>query len=219
MVWDWNGTLLDDAWLCVEVMRGLLAKYELPGIDLARYGDVFGFPVKDYYVDLGFDFSRTPFETVGTEFIDGYAARENRCCLREGARRVIEHLEAADVTQSVLSASEKPRLLGQARRLGIESFFEDIVALDDHYAGGKTVVGRQWLKASGHAPGSVLLVGDTDHDVDVAAELGIHCVLVPSGHQSKWRLSTLGVHIIDSLEVLPDVLGPPMKESKLVRKG
>ena len=26
VIWDWNGTLLDDAWLCVEVLNGLLAR-------------------------------------------------------------------------------------------------------------------------------------------------------------------------------------------------
>ena len=30
VIWDWNGTLLDDAWLCVDVMNGVLRAHDLP---------------------------------------------------------------------------------------------------------------------------------------------------------------------------------------------
>ena len=30
IIWDWNGTLLDDAWLCVDVMNGMLKEHGLP---------------------------------------------------------------------------------------------------------------------------------------------------------------------------------------------
>ncbi|NCY21717.1 HAD family hydrolase, partial [bacterium] len=30
LIWDWNGTLLDDAWLCREIMNGQLRRRGLP---------------------------------------------------------------------------------------------------------------------------------------------------------------------------------------------
>ena len=36
ILWDWNGTLLDDAWLCVEVMNSMLAERDLPQIGRAH---------------------------------------------------------------------------------------------------------------------------------------------------------------------------------------
>ena len=62
IIWDWNGTLLNDAWLCVEVMNGMLAKRNLPIRTLNQYMDIFDFPVKDYYVKLGYNFEKEPFE-------------------------------------------------------------------------------------------------------------------------------------------------------------
>ncbi len=207
VVWDWNGTLLDDAWLCVEVMSALLDRHGLPLIDLERYARIFRFPVVDYYRELGFDFEVTPFEIVGTEFIEGYAEAEHRCGLREGAMGAIDGVFSLGLTQSVLSASEKRRLVSQATRLGVADYFDSLVALDDHYAGSKVEVGRLWLEESGLQPSRVLMVGDTDHDAEVARCLGVGCVLVFSGHQCRDRLAATGLPVLDSISQIVEGLG------------
>ena len=78
LIWDWNGTLLDDAWLCIRTMNRVLARRNLPDLTAQRYQEIFGFPVIDYYRQLPFDEQRDPFEEVSTEFIHGYEdARAN----------------------------------------------------------------------------------------------------------------------------------------------
>ena len=94
VIWDWNGTLLDDAVLCVEVMNVVLARRKLPPLTAEFYADRFRFPVRHYYAELGFDFEREPFEIIGMEFIDGYAAREAECGLRHDAAATLEGLAA-----------------------------------------------------------------------------------------------------------------------------
>ena len=37
IVWDWNGTLLDDAWLCVEVLNQMLSQRGQTAITLEFY--------------------------------------------------------------------------------------------------------------------------------------------------------------------------------------
>lgn len=199
VIWDWNGTLLDDAWLCVDVMNEVLARRALPKLTLERYGEVFRFPVRDYYAELGFDFEREPFEVIGTEFIEGYSAREAACDLRPEARNVLEGIAGAGLTQSVLSASQLSRLQHQAQRLDVHASFNAIVGLDDHYAASKVEVGRRWLEASGVDPEKTVLVGDTDHDVEVAQHLGVRCLLVPSGHQAPERLRASGAEVANDL--------------------
>ena len=49
VIWDWNGTLLDDAWLCVDVMNGMLCRRALPVLTPAKYEESFDFPVLDFY--------------------------------------------------------------------------------------------------------------------------------------------------------------------------
>lgn len=202
VIWDWNGTLLDDAELCVSVMTTVLQKRGLPPLTAERYAEAFRFPVREYYVDLGFDFTRETFEVVGTEFIEGYAAREAECGLRHGALEALEGIARHGKTQSVLSASQQSRLEQQAQRLDVHAHFGELVGLDDHYAHGKVDLGRAWLARSGVDPRTAVLIGDTDHDLEVADALGVRCLLVPSGHQSLERLQRSGAQVLESLPAL-----------------
>jgi phosphoglycolate phosphatase len=49
----------------------------------------------------------------------------------------------------------------------------------------------------------VILVGDTRHDYEVAQALGIGCVLVEGGHQSRERLVTCPVPLLASIRAVP----------------
>ena len=48
VLWDWNGTLLDDVTLCVDALNRLLARYGYDRqYDLDGYRKIFGFPIRD----------------------------------------------------------------------------------------------------------------------------------------------------------------------------
>ena len=49
ILWDWNGTLLDDSWLCVEVLNDLLKEQGKDPISLKTYRNHFNFPVIHFY--------------------------------------------------------------------------------------------------------------------------------------------------------------------------
>ena len=85
VIWDWNGTLLDDAWLCVEITSGLLRRRHLEPLTPERYERLFDFPVRIYYERLGFDLEAESFEEIGSEFIEEYRVRRYECRLQEGA--------------------------------------------------------------------------------------------------------------------------------------
>ena len=84
IVWDWNGTLWDDTWLCVEINNHMLERRGLPLIDLSRYQDKLCFPVDRYYCQLGFDYDRDPYSDLAEEFIGEYTRRRYACELHHG---------------------------------------------------------------------------------------------------------------------------------------
>ena len=45
IIWDWNGTLLNDAWLFVDIMNGILKQHDMEMITIKKYRDIFGFPI------------------------------------------------------------------------------------------------------------------------------------------------------------------------------
>jgi phosphoglycolate phosphatase len=198
ILWDWNGTLIDDAWLCVDIMDKLLQRYDKPGLTLERYQRIFDFPVRDYYQRLGFDFAVTPFEQVGTEFMEEYYDRWRSCSLQKDVTTILHRLAARGLPQAVLTAAPSRLVEEGAAHFSLSSFFQTINGLDHHYADGKLAVARTWLARANVQPQSVLLIGDTTHDFEVAHDLGMACLLIGSGHHHADRLRTCGVPVLSS---------------------
>jgi phosphoglycolate phosphatase len=206
IIWDWNGTLLDDAWLCVEILNRMLNQRGMKTTTLAEYQEIFDFPVRDYYLKIGFDFARESFDAIAQDFISSYEAQRCRCRLQIGAIRVIEELKQLGFVQSVLSASQGASLIEAMEMFRVKDFFENVTGLDDYYAQSKVDAGRKLLKSLNENPRQILLIGDTRHDYEVACQLGSDCVLLPAGHQSKERLVSCGAIVCDSLDTILDNL-------------
>ncbi|MBF89821.1 MAG: hypothetical protein CMG75_09270 [Candidatus Marinimicrobia bacterium] len=206
IIWDWNGTLLDDAWLCVDIMNSMLQERSLGTLDIDRYQRLFDFPVIDYYRRLGFDFSKESFEKSGTEFIKRYEMRQNELVLNEGVKDTLEKINLLGLSQSILSASSDVILQELTTRLGLRHYFVKVIGLDDHYAFGKIEKGKAWMKELKKNPDEVLLIGDTSHDFEVSKELNIDCILIPSGHYSKEKLLDLDVPLISSISQVLDFI-------------
>jgi len=92
VIWDWNGTLLDDAWLSITAINILLQRYQLPQIDVKAYRDTFMFPVKQYYEKIGFNLLEPSFRQLSIEFIEEYKYPPGRICpeTHDGGHRQIK---------------------------------------------------------------------------------------------------------------------------------
>jgi len=199
IIWDWNGTLLDDAWLCLDIINGMLAKRGHPVLTAERYATIFDFPVRDYYALAGFDFARESFEVLSDEFIAEYARRVGECGLRAGAREALAWAQANGLSQSILSAMQQATLDRLLNEHGLRGYFSDVNGLDNHHAAGKVDIGRAWVARQELDPAAMLMIGDTTHDVEVAAALGAACWVIPSGHHARARLAATGARVIESL--------------------
>ena len=72
VVWDWNGTLLDDVKISVDTINVMLERKHLGKLTVEEYRSIFGFPVKPYYESIGFDFTRDDWEAVSRDFVNIY---------------------------------------------------------------------------------------------------------------------------------------------------
>jgi phosphoglycolate phosphatase len=208
IIWDWNGTLFDDVWLCVEVLNGVLEKWGKSQTDIESYKQRFGFPVKNYYESLGFDFSVEPFDEIANQFIEEYNRRRPEGSLHEGAVEILEHIKSRDIKQSILSAYHQELLEDVVNYFGIRDYFEKLVGLNDYYANSKVHLGRGLIKDLNLEPQQILLIGDTIHDFEVANDIGVNCVLLSCGHQNRQRLAVCGCEVLDSVRQLSELLQP-----------
>ena len=206
IIWDWNGTLFDDAWLCVQVVNRLLTERNLQTITPDQYERSFGFPVVDYYQRIGFTFNQESFENINTAFISEYERRSKECSLRPGARNALDKIFRAGISQSILSASKQAHLEKAIHMCDVCDYFESISGLDNHHAWGKSDIALNWMNKTELNPHEILLIGDTIHDFEVAQGIETACILIYSGHQDLDRLYSTGARIIQDFSELFKIL-------------
>nr|WP_321354521.1 HAD hydrolase-like protein [uncultured Draconibacterium sp.] len=204
IIWDWNGTLLNDLDFCISTINVLLKKRQLDLLDRYTYKEVFSFPVKDYYKAIGFDFEKEDFSIPAKEFIDIYDAGVAHCKLHNAATEVLKHFKENGTRQFVLSAMKQSRLEQTLKHQNIFEYFDGVAGLNDHYAVSKIERGEQLIRQFNIDKTQAIIIGDTNHDFEVAQQLEIDCILVADGHQSKEKLQTTGTPVIDNLsELIP----------------
>ena len=200
LIWDFNGTLLDDLELCLNSINGLLGKRNLTPLNIQRYHEIFTFPIRDYYTAAGFDFEKESYEVVAVEFIDSFLAGLKETHLHKDAIASLEFFREKGFRQIILSAMQQQELKRTAESHNIQGYFEDIFGINDHYAHGKADLALQAMQQCGFVPEHTCIIGDTLHDAEVAKQLGTDCILVAEGHQSAARLATSGFRVINSLK-------------------
>ena len=206
IIWDWNGTMLDDRWLTIAAMNIVLARRNMAELTEDRYLQLFTFPVIEYYRRLGFDFDKEPFSVSGSEFINEYNARAFEPQLHDGIIDLIAELNENGVSHSILSASSQKILNKLAKHHNINHYFIAVLGQDNHYAYGKIETGKMWINKLGIAPKNTLFIGDTEHDLEVANAIGSHCALLSWGHSSTERLENRGINVFDAMSDLKSLI-------------
>lgn len=203
IVWDWNGTLLDDAWLCVEVLNQMLSQRGQTAITLEFYRQHFKFPVIDFYNLLDFDANSESFASISREFIDLYQSRWlAECRLHQNTQQTLNSIQELGIQQSVLSAAEQTTLLEGLAHYKIEAYFHSIVGTNNIEATGKKEKGLELKLQLACEPDQILLIGDTLHDHEVAEAIGCDCALIMHGHNNAAQLQTANTRLVHDMHAV-----------------
>lgn len=205
IIWDWNGTLLDDVDECIRCINRVLQQRNLPLLTKQVYRRIFTFPVKEYYRAAGFDFEKEDFEIPAMEFIRCYHQLLKDSNLFHNVVGVLQQFKDKGIAQSILSAMEHDSLVSSLKDKNIYGYFDFVSGINDHYAHSKTEVGRELMEKMPFGKNEILMVGDSLHDLEVADKLGIDCLLIAKGHQSKERLTARTENVIDDISGILDL--------------
>lgn len=188
IIWDWNGTLLADIEHAVQTVNQLLVEEGLPGTTVDQYKKIFGFPVIDYYRKLGFTPTPEKFKELSERFNQIFHDGLENCELWPGVREVLTEIKRTGRRQSVLSASEHNLLNYSLKKFDVFHLFDHVMGIADKMAGSKLEFGHKLMEIAEIPAEQTVLIGDTDHDLEVAKALGIDMILVEHGHQCPTRL-------------------------------
>ena len=206
VIWDFNGTLIDDLDLVVRSVNKQLEKRELTALTAEAYRDVFGFPVEDYYRRIGVTFENETMADLSADFFAEYAPALKECPLHDGVLDVLHQVKARGIRQFVLSAMEQGMLRDMIRFLEIERFFDGIYGLAHQKGDSKILRAQELAQDFDIDPQTALFIGDTDHDGEVAQALGMSVALISTGHQSAKRLRKTGYEVYESHQDLSKAL-------------
>ncbi|MFC0848017.1 HAD family hydrolase [Streptomyces noboritoensis] len=205
LVWDWNGTLLDDITAVIEATNAAFEELGLEPITLERYRELYCVPIPRFYERL---MGRLPTEAewlvMDEAFHKHYWRRADACALTAGAAELLAARRAAGLSQSLLSMAPHEHLVPIVRRHGITEHFLRVDGRTGPSHGSKAehmVRHLTLLREAGEGISAdrVVVIGDAVDDAVAAAHVGARAVLFTGGSHSRASLAVAGVPVVDTL--------------------
>ena len=200
IVFDFNGTILDDVQVGLKAENVCIKKYlKRPPMELDEYLHAFTFPVKSYYEKIGFRWDEGyTYEEVGDLWFEMYNKFKDEYKLFDGVEEILIKSRKLGNKNILLSASSIEPLKVQLKELGIIDYFDEVLGLDNIYAESKISIAKKWIE--GKNPDDCMFIGDSLHDLESAKAMNIkNCVLVAKGHQAKDILLAAYDNVVDDI--------------------
>lgn len=200
IVWDWNGTLLDDLPIVVEAVNRSISSFGSGPIDATSYRDHYTRPVRAFYHSLlGREILDHEWERLNDDFHEAYYELATGVGLAPDAMDAIDLVDSLGWTQSLLSMSEHDWLESIVSRLGLMPRMARVDGLTGEMGGLKAGYLKTHLERLGVDGKSVVMIGDTPDDVAAARRVGGTPVLYHGGSHHLELLTALGVPVAETL--------------------
>lgn len=188
VIWDWNGTLLDDTTAALNAFNRQLVKRSLEPIGLDFYRENFAFPVKPFYAKCGIELEREDWDQLAKEYHLAYA--EEAKALHREARAALETLKSRGVRQYVLSALRQDLLEKAMEEYALGGYFVRVMGVDNLDGSSKLERAKELVSEIAASAKEIVFIGDALHDAEVARAVGARCVLAATGGHSAARLKS-----------------------------
>ncbi len=213
ILWDWNGTLLDDTEAALATLNEMITVRGGQPIGMEFYRDHFAFPVRPFYDKIGIvAHNEDEWNGIAHEYHEVYGRQSKK--LNPLAVTALEMAKEAGCRQSIVSALRQDLLEADMARNGVTKYFERICGSDNLDGASKLERARVLLRTlSDTVPSDThfVLIGDALHDKEVADALGIDCILCAQGSHAAWRLRAVaptGDTIVDALKLALNAPAP-----------
>ena len=212
IVWDWNGTLFDDAHAVLATTNQLLENLGRAPVSVADFHAHYAIPLESFYRNLGITDAEMPaMVSKGSAFHDYYEPRAAKVGLREGAKDLLAMTHGHNIQTLILSNHIVDAIRVQLSRFEIEHLFHEVLAYANRdvqfldMTKGERL--RRYMATHGHNPQNGIIIGDSPEEIEIARELGLVGVAITGGCVSEQRLAaTKPDHLIHSLPELKPVL-------------
>lgn len=200
IVWDWNGTLLDDLTVIIDAANVSLGRHGMGPIDEDDYRNHFTRPVRAFYDSLfGRVVTDAEWEALNDVFHVEYFSRVDEADLTVDTLPALSHVDSYGWGQSLLSMSPQTWLDDVVGRKGVTQHFTLIDGLSGETGGLKATHLAEHLKTQGLDPQRTVVVGDTPDDAVAARQVGAQPILYDGGSHHLPTLQGMGAPVAHTL--------------------
>ncbi len=212
LVFDWDGTLMDSAGRIVACMQA--AAQDL-GIDVpseTAVRNIIGLGLREALTQLYPD----DVEQILTPLVERYrhyylGADTTPSPLFPGAFEVLRQLNEAGYLMAVATGKGRPGLDRVLEETATGPLFHATRCADEGFSKPHPDMLFQLMDELGADPGETLMIGDTEYDLQMAANAGVAGLAVTCGAHEAERLMQLPqLGCLSDISELPDWLASPL---------
>lgn len=191
VVFDWDGTLFDSASAIVECIQLAARDMGLPVPTRERASHVIGLGLEDSLRHAVPELPPAGYGAFAALYRRNFLAREESMSLFPGVRELLAELEAQGRSLAIATGKSRRGLDRALDASGLRAQFAATRCADETQPKPHPAMLDELRAELGAARGSVLMIGDTSHDLEMAANARVDAVGV-----------TYGAHPVESLRAL-----------------
>lgn len=205
ILWDWNGTLIDDAVTSLNCVNDMLTEMGKPLITMEQYYTYVETPIIGFYRHILTE-DELDFPSISKSFHNSYNNRLNETKLSLNTLNVLKSLKENGAKQYIITATKEENAKNLTIKYGVNEYFDGIFGADNTLAESKVERALKFFNDNNINPADTVFVGDTLHDLETANALGVDCILVTFGHQGKAIVENSGTVTADNLDEVLNII-------------
>ena len=185
IIWDFNGTVLDDVHMAVAAVNDMLISRGLETTNLEVYKNTLTMPLTEYYKTVGIYCD--DIAGLSVEFRGFCAKHPELAKIADGVKEVIAYAKEKGITNVLMSSLYHPHLIEEVEKYSVADWFDEIIGLSDRNLGSKQNNALEYIERHKLNANNILFIGDIISDSQMAKSVGGQTILISNGHMSYER--------------------------------
>lgn len=203
IVFDWDGTLMDSTATIVLSIQQACRDLDLPVPSREQASHVIGLGLADALAHAVPSLPRERVPDLVDRYRHHYLSRDHDLVLFGGARELLVGLKERGYQLAVATGKSRLGLDRALRVSGLGPLFDATRCADESFSKPHPAMLHSLMDELGAAPDVTLMVGDTTHDLLMAANAGTHALGVSYGAHPLAQLESVPSRgIVDSVDAL-----------------
>jgi phosphoglycolate phosphatase len=181
IAFDWDGTLFDSTALIVRCIQAACRDLGLAEPSDERAAYVIGLGLLDALRHAVPELPVERYPELGRRYRHHYTARQHEIVLFEGTREMLGTLKARNHWLAVATGKSRAGLNEALASAQLQQYFDSTRTADETASKPHPLMLLELMQELGAEPQRTLMIGDTTHDLQLAANAGVACVGVSYG--------------------------------------